>query len=219
MIEVPSDGKPHLYSLENTNWLNGDPRIQEYKGVVIHWTGSPMQDPCLTMRYLIYVAKLSYNYLIGPKGEIYEMRKPPLAGYHAGSKYGYYPLVKAKFGEQYTTNLSPNQCTIGICLYALDANGTPPAQTLASAKALTASVIKQYAPHLNPLQDIFIHSQFADKREDDGSVSQSQCHKYFFDKSDPERINARFRAFRNDVKSLVSGPSTIIKESKTIFIR
>jgi hypothetical protein len=186
---------PDLVKIMNPELATIDNKvIREYLAETIHWTASPKQPVVDTLRYCIYTSHDFYNYFVGGT-TIYVLAKPPKRGIHCGEDV-YLPDAIKKFPKYCppTDNKviphmsSPNSCTIGICTYVIDTDGTMDNDTYYSLTVIAAKVIHDFAPKLDPLNDIVLHSFFTNLK---------QCHKFFVLNPD------KFNDFKFNVKHLV----------------
>jgi N-acetylmuramoyl-L-alanine amidase len=126
------------------------------KAIILHWTGVPMQRAasiwdwfetgCPRDRHYS-----SAHYIIDLDGGIYHAVPDNEVAYHCGSSQAdpasgkiYTDWARAKLGrfaENPSIN-SPNNCTIGIELCTIDADGNFTPETLAAAVELAAKLLK-----------------------------------------------------------------------------
>jgi N-acetylmuramoyl-L-alanine amidase len=127
------------------------------KGIILHWTGAPMQKAVNTWGWFETGCPgerhySSAHYIIDLDGTVYHAVPDNEVSYHCGSsqpdpKSGriYTDWARAKFGpyaERPESN-SPNNCTIGIELCTVDAGGNFTPETLGAARELTAKLLKE----------------------------------------------------------------------------
>jgi N-acetylmuramoyl-L-alanine amidase len=126
------------------------------KAVILHWTESPMQRALTTWTFFEKTCPRDKQYssahsIIDLDGTIDHAVPDNEAAYHCGSSqndpasgriYTDWARVKlGKFAENPAIN-SPNNCTLGIELCTIDADGNFTPETITSAIELVAKLLK-----------------------------------------------------------------------------
>lgn len=126
------------------------------KGIILHWTGAPMQRAVNTWSWFETGCPKekhysSAHYIIDLNGDIYHAIPDTEVAYHCGSSAKdpasgriYTGWARAKFGrfaENPEIN-SPNNCTIGIELCITDNSGNFTPETMGAAVELAAKLVK-----------------------------------------------------------------------------
>jgi N-acetylmuramoyl-L-alanine amidase len=126
------------------------------KGIILHWTGSPMQRAVNTWGWFETGCPKdkhysSAHYIIDLNGDIYHAVPDNEVAYHCGSSqkdpasgriYTDWARTKlGRFAENPDIN-SPNNCTIGIELCTVDADGNFTPETVTAAVELVAKLLK-----------------------------------------------------------------------------
>lgn len=166
-------------------------KLQCVKAIVLHWTANPMVSALNNRNYFESLKdqkteKKTYgsaHYVVGLQGEIIQCVPDTDRAIHAAipdftdasrdpvSKKFYTDLARQKFGDyaiNYQTN-SPNNCTIGIEMCPIDANGNFNQVTLDSTSELVSSLLKKFSLTIN---DVITHNQI---------VGFKDCPKLFVD--------------------------------------
>jgi N-acetylmuramoyl-L-alanine amidase len=127
------------------------------KGIILHWTGAPMQRAINTWGWFETGCPnekhySSAHYIIDLNGDIYHAVPDNEVAYHCGSsqpdpKSGriYTDWAREKFGV-YALKPdinSPNNCTIGIEMCVIDSRGNYTPETLGAARELVAKMLKE----------------------------------------------------------------------------
>jgi N-acetylmuramoyl-L-alanine amidase len=131
-------------------------KLVSVKSIIMHWTGVPMQQ-AKTVRDFFEsrkAGKLGYgsaHYIIDFTGEIIRCIPDSEVSYHCGSdkidpasKKIYTDWARNKFGAYASEKSSPNNCTIGIELCTIDAEGNFREATIEAAVELCASLCKTH---------------------------------------------------------------------------
>jgi N-acetylmuramoyl-L-alanine amidase len=130
----------------------------ETKGIILHWTGSPMQRAQTTWNFFEHDCPKtrhysSAHYIIDLDGTIYHAVPDNEVAYHCGSTQPdpasgriYTDWARGKFGryaENPDTN-SPNNCTIGIEMCVTDIAGNYTIETQDAATELVAMLLQRH---------------------------------------------------------------------------
>jgi N-acetylmuramoyl-L-alanine amidase len=130
----------------------------EVKGIILHWTGMPMQRARGTWNFFEYDCPKdghysSAHYIIDLNGDIYHAVPDNEVAYHCGSIHPdkasgriYTDWARKKFGR-YAENSnvnSPNNCTIGIEMCVIDTTGNYTIETTDAAAELVAMLLRKY---------------------------------------------------------------------------
>jgi N-acetylmuramoyl-L-alanine amidase len=127
------------------------------KGIILHWTGAPMQRAANTWGWFETGCPKekhysSAHYIIDLDGTIYHAVPDNEVAYHCGSSQPdpesgliYTDWARVKFGPYAAMPKvnSPNNCTIGIEMCVTDSNGAFTPETLNAAGELTAKLLKE----------------------------------------------------------------------------
>jgi N-acetylmuramoyl-L-alanine amidase len=127
------------------------------KGIILHWTGAPMQRAVNTWGWFETGCPRdrhysSAHYIIDLDGTVYHAVPDNEVAYHCGSsqpdpKSGriYTDWAREKFGPYagMPDINSPNNCTIGIEMCVLDNDGNFTPETLEAARGLAAELLKE----------------------------------------------------------------------------
>lgn len=179
--------------LTKNKWSRPGTKIGKVKGIVIHYTASPM-GKAASVRNFFENRKSgtggfgSAHFIVGLQGEIIQCLPYEELAYHVGST------------EQYTkdalSRLStyPNNCTIGIEMCHPDASGKPTLETLHATIELAAFLLKKYGL---TYKDLWTHKEV---------VGWKICHKYYVE-NPSEWIN--FKNYVNEeMNPVVKAPIT-----------
>jgi N-acetylmuramoyl-L-alanine amidase len=127
------------------------------KGIILHWTGAPMQRAINTWGWFENGCPKekhysSAHYIIDLNGDIYHAVPDNEVAYHCGSSQPdprsgkiYTDWAREKFGI-YALRPdinSPNNCTIGIEMCVIDSRGNYTPETLGAARELVAKLLKE----------------------------------------------------------------------------
>jgi N-acetylmuramoyl-L-alanine amidase len=171
------------------------------KAVILHWTGAPGQRAINTWGWfetgcLKNKSYASAHYIVDFDGTVYHAIPDSEVAYHCGSSQKdpasgriYTDWARAKFGRfaEHPDINSPNNCTIGIELCTVDADGNFTPETVSSAVELAAKLLKD---NRLSLDDIGTHNLV---------VGWKDCPRLWT--KHPER----FHAFRQAVKEKMAG--------------
>lgn len=144
-------------------------KLQEVKGVVIHWVANPGTSAQANRNYFESLKRqkkkdgaryASAHFIIGITGDVLQCLPIDEVAYHVGA-------WKYRDGIEYRLSSYPNNCTIGIELCHKNWTGAFTEETLASAIVLTATLLKQFS--LNPQTDLYRHFDITGK----------DCPRYF----------------------------------------
>jgi N-acetylmuramoyl-L-alanine amidase len=127
------------------------------KGIILHWTGAPMQRAVTTWGWFENGCPRdkhysSAHYIIDLDGTICHAVPDNEVAYHCGSsqpdlKSGriYTDWAREKFGvyAMRPDISSPNNCTLGIEMCVIDNRGNYTLETLDAARELTAKLLKE----------------------------------------------------------------------------
>ena len=139
--------------------------LKEVKGVIMHYVGVPGQRALTTWNFFQTACPRdkhysSAHYIIDLNGGIYHAVPDNEIAYHCGSsqidpKSGrfYTDWARGKFGRYAAEPElnSPNNCTLGVELCVLDAEGNFTNETLKAAAELAANLIKNANLTVNDL--------------------------------------------------------------------
>ncbi|MDR2078971.1 MAG: peptidoglycan recognition protein family protein [Treponema sp.] len=168
------------------------------KGIILHWTGAPMQRAVNTWGWFETGCPRdkhysSAHYIIDLDGTIYHAVPDNEVAYHCGSsqpdpKSGkiYTDWAREKFGiyaDRPDSN-SPNNCTIGIELCVIDNEGNFTQETLEAARKLVAKLLKE---NRLTVDDVGTHLKV---------VGWKDCPRLWFNR--PEL----FEEFKKDVETI-----------------
>jgi N-acetylmuramoyl-L-alanine amidase len=127
------------------------------KGIILHWTGVPMQRAISTWNYFEFDCPKnkhysSAHYIIDLDGTIYHAVPDSEVSYHCGSSQPdprsgriYTDWAREKFGI-YALRPdinSPNNCTLGIEMCVIDNRGNYTLETLDAARELAGKLLKE----------------------------------------------------------------------------
>jgi N-acetylmuramoyl-L-alanine amidase len=127
------------------------------KGIILHWTGTPMQRAVNTWGWFETGCPKkkhysSAHYIIDLDGTIYHAVPDNEVAYHCGSSQPdprsgriYTDWAREKFGAYAMRPdiSSPNNCTIGIEMCIIDDRGNYTPETLGAASELVAQLLKE----------------------------------------------------------------------------
>jgi N-acetylmuramoyl-L-alanine amidase len=171
----------------------------EVRGIILHWTGMPMQRARGTWNYFEYDCPRqkhfsSAHYIIDLNGDIYHAVPDNETAWHCGSSlpdpasgkiYTDWARRKfARYAENPNTN-SPNNCTIGIEMCVLDIDGNYTIETTDAAAELAAALLQR---HNLSTEDIGTHHMVAGWKD---------CPRYWTQKPD------QFIRFKDHVETLM----------------
>jgi len=169
------------------------------KGIILHWTGAPMQRAVNTWNWFETGCPKekhysSAHYIIDINGDIYHAIPDNEIAYHCGSSAKdpasgriYTDWARAKFGrfaENPDIN-SPNNCTVGIELCITDNQGNLTPETLGAAAELVVKLIKD---NRLTVEDVGTHYKV---------VGWKDCPRLWF--NHPEK----FEEFKDSVKHIL----------------
>jgi N-acetylmuramoyl-L-alanine amidase len=132
-------------------------RLGAVKGIILHWTGAPMQRAVNTWGWFETGCPRdrhysSAHYIIDLDGTVYHAIPDSEVAYHCGSSQidlqtgrVYTDWAREKFGpyaERPSSN-SPNNCTIGIEMCVIDNDGNFTWETLGAARELAAKLLRE----------------------------------------------------------------------------
>jgi N-acetylmuramoyl-L-alanine amidase len=134
-------------------------KLRGVLGIVLHWTGEQCHDALPVWSYFENVCSKekhysSAHYIIAKDGTVYYCIPTNEKAYHCGSavrdpKSGKFYTDKARelFGDfaKYPETTSPNSCTIGIEMCAVDKTGTFSEATLKSARQLVDELMEKFS--------------------------------------------------------------------------
>jgi N-acetylmuramoyl-L-alanine amidase len=134
-------------------------KLKDILGIVLHWTGEQCHDALTVWNYFENDCPAihhysSAHYIIAKDGTIYYCIPTNEKAYHVGSsQYDpesgqiYTDKARKYFGKyaKYYETLSPNNCTIGIEMCAIDENGTFSEATLKAATQLVNELTDKFS--------------------------------------------------------------------------
>lgn len=162
MVDIKKD------FLTPNKWSRPGIKLRTINGLVLHWTADPHAS-ALNIKNFFEGRKLgeggygSAHYVVGLDGEVLQMIPGNEMAYHVGSK-SYTEYSHTKFGPY------PNNCTIGIEMCVVDAEGSYEEETWNSSILLCAYLCKKFG--LDPYRDITTHQAI---------VGWKICPKWFHD--------------------------------------
>lgn len=172
--------------LTKNKWSRPSTKLGKVKGIVIHYTASPMGQAA-SVRNFFERRKNGKNgfgsahFIVGLKGEIIQCLPYEEMAYHVGSEDPYTKDALARLSTY------PNNCTIGIEMCHEDATGKPNLETLHATIELAAFLLKKYGL---TEKDLWTHKEV---------VGWKICHKYYVEHPD------EWANFKNYVKQEIEG--------------
>ena len=132
-------------------------KLQEAKGIILHWVGIPMQRAAGVWDFFETTCPQkkhfsSAHYIVDLNGDVCHAVPDSEVAYHCGSSQIdpasgriYTDWAREKFGRfaENPAGNSPNNCTIGIEMCVLDSRGSYSQETMDAAAELTAHLVKQ----------------------------------------------------------------------------